>query len=169
MLFWRSTGCGKGRGARGTPSGGLARALRLLLLAVAFAGSACVDRPGTFSPTDVIPQETRSPAGQDQWSGSILSTLWFDCREFNGWAPPMTYGAWYLIAEHIGTVYYYGEAWADGESAFFGQVRYYGEESWEIEDYVDDFSFTTGDVIATVETRFKGIPYGTAVDGEICY
>ena len=140
-----------------------------MLAIVAFAIVACTDGSQPLSPADSDIAEARSIGGHQQLADWVVPRLMFDCREFNAWAAPMTYGPWYLIAEHMGVVNYRGEVWPEGETALFGRIRYYGEESWVEKDFVDDFDITTGDCYSTVKTRFKGVPFGTDVNGLLCY
>jgi hypothetical protein len=89
-------------------------------------------------------------------------------RQFAAYAGPSTWGAWVNIADHLGVVKYRITGQAVGDTVLRSRVRYFkGPNNQVIEEWADSVSITTGDVVASVEVSFMGIPTGSAVNGTI--
>lgn len=141
------------------------------ILSIGLAVVGCIDASESFSPTDPVANEA-SIDGRAQlfrWygGGGLAQTFGFSCNQFDAYAPPLVYGPYEVIAEHIGSIHYSGSASPVGDTNLHGEVRYYGE-GWVEEGFIGEFAFTTGNAVATVKTHFKGNPFGTAVNGQIC-
>lgn len=80
---------------------------------------------------------------------------------------PTTYGSWYDLDDHIGRVKYTVTASPVGSTTLYGQARYFSS-SWQYAHFSSMTIFTTGNVVAAVDARFYGLPYGSAVTGSVC-
>lgn len=91
---------------------------------------------------------------------------------FSAYAPPDVWSSWSNVASHTGSVGYSIRAWQEtgkGGTSLYCQVRFYNSDGKQvIYDFDDDwFSFRTGNYVANVEVRFKAIPTGCNVKGQI--
>jgi len=90
-------------------------------------------------------------------------------RNFYSYAPPSYWSNWKEVASYMGSVRYAIRAWADGNTSLFAQVRYWDSDGDLVTYSLDSnwFYFRTGNYIGTVEVRFKGVPTGSSVTGQI--
>lgn len=87
-------------------------------------------------------------------------------REFSAYAGPMIFGPWVNVASHIGTATFSISAEPLGSTVIVGEVRYFGSDGTQkTESFNQSVTVRTGNSIANVEVRFKGVPLGSAVRG----
>jgi hypothetical protein len=101
--------------------------------------------------------ETMAPKGELKMS-----------RDFHAYAGPSIWGDWVSVADHLGVVTYNITAEAVGNTVLRSRVRYFSAPDHQVVDeFGDSVTITTGNVVASVEVSFKGVPLGSAVDGTI--
>ena len=93
------------------------------------------------------------------------------CSNYQAYAPPLFWGSWYVIYSHMGRKNLTVSASPIGDTALFGEVKYaIGAPGWwTTVPFGNSVSFTTGYSAADVSVHFYGSPYGTAVNGNICW
>ena len=86
--------------------------------------------------------------------------------EFSAYAGPLVFGPWVNVASHMGTATFSISAEPIGSTVLVGEVRYFATDgSQRTESFTKSVSVRTGNSIANVEVRFKGVPLGSAVRG----
>jgi hypothetical protein len=81
------------------------------------------------------------------------------------WAPPNVFGDWYEVGAHTAARSFKITARPIGSTAIVGEVHYFAEDGREtIEPFTREIMIRTGNFVAPVKVRFKGIPLGTAVE-----
>lgn len=88
--------------------------------------------------------------------------------KFTGYAGPNIFGPWVVVGSHIGPVSFRITAKALGNTDLTAEVKYYkGENNQVIEGFIDTVEVKTANVVANVEVRFRGSPFGSAVEGTV--
>ncbi len=90
------------------------------------------------------------------------------CSSYQAYGPPMGWGSWYPIRDHIGNMTWRVDASAVGDTQLFSKVKYYGGTGWAEKQFGGSTIIVTGNAVATISAQFYGNPYGTAVNGLIC-
>jgi hypothetical protein len=92
------------------------------------------------------------------------------CTEFTAYAYPLIWGLWTDIQWQLnGPVTYRLHAEPLDDTMLQGQVRFVGASGdWETQRFGQDAMFTTNNSVQVISVRFRGIPAGRAVEGEIC-
>ena len=89
-------------------------------------------------------------------------------KMFNAYAPPVVWGPWTQIKSHGGPVSFTVKYKAVGSTLVLGKVRYWKESDKKVEQqFVDRITIKTANVWGNIDVCFKGIPLGSAVQGEI--
>jgi hypothetical protein len=89
-------------------------------------------------------------------------------REFAAYAGPLKWGLWQTVADHLGVVKYTIEATPVGDTVLRCRVKYFNAPGSEVtEEWRDEVVVTTGDIVASVQVSFMGLPEGSAVKGMI--
>ena len=91
-------------------------------------------------------------------------------RSFLAYAAPNFWGPKVTVASHIGSVTYTIAYEAVGDTLVLGQVTYWkgpGGGRQVTEQFRDETTITTSNSVANVECEFKGIPFGSAVNGTV--
>lgn len=92
------------------------------------------------------------------------------CYFYNDYAPPLTWGIWKYLTSNLGTVKYLVTASPVGSTDLTGEVKYVGPSGVIVQQqFAQSIQFTAGPDAGSVEVRFMGNPYGTAVNGQICW
>src|SRR5262249_38331976 len=79
------------------------------------------------------------------------------------YAGPNVFGPWAVVSSHIGHVRYTIKVEPIGDTTVFGEVRYYDESNTLVtKGFYQEISISTGNSIANVEVRLKGIPFGSS-------
>jgi hypothetical protein len=79
------------------------------------------------------------------------------------YAPPMTYGAWTHVRNHIGPATMTITVTPLGDTAVFGEIKYFDRTGHErIEPFFTVVTIRTCDCVAPVYVRLKGVPLGSA-------
>ena len=92
---------------------------------------------------------------------------------YTSYAPPMVWGtAWQKISSHIGVRTFTIKASPIGDTELFSKVKYYAIGGFDSTEFADEETLSTGNALAQVSVKFKGVVSGTGVKGEInmtCY
>lgn len=91
-------------------------------------------------------------------------------KRFSALAKPIFWSEWQTIEEQTGArsfkITYSGIG--NAETLVYGKVKYYKQKDKLVEEeFVDQVMISAADVYASIDVCFKGIPFGTAVEGEI--
>lgn len=79
------------------------------------------------------------------------------------YAGPNVFGPWHVVASHIGSVSYDIKVEPVGDTVVVGEVRYYNEQNRQITSgFYRETSINTGNSIANIEVRLKGVPFGSS-------
>lgn len=155
----------------------------LLIVGVAVG---CADAGLISSPSNPASSDPSSPASLDttgvvqlwDWNSIGIATGcdpsqsdWCDpgCYSYDAYAPPMTWGAWKYLTSYFGpgSISFSVSASPVGDTSLSSQVRYDGQT---IVPFGSSITFSTPSGEAgSIYVRFKGTPYGTAVNGQICW
>ena len=88
--------------------------------------------------------------------------------QFQAYAPPLIWGPWATIESHTGIRTFKLSYEAIGDTTVTGKVRYCKTIGGFVEQtFAGEIIFTTANAYASVEVCFKGVPLGSAVQGEI--
>lgn len=72
------------------------------------------------------------------------------------------------MADHLGEVTYRIDAVPVGDTVLRCRVRYYKAVRNQVtEEWRDDVTIRTANVVASVEVSFMGLPTGSAVEGTV--
>lgn len=83
-------------------------------------------------------------------------------EHYSVYAPPMKFGKWTKVGAHIGKFQVTVKVTPKGATRVFGEVRYYVNGRIMTKPFTGSVKFQTGNDIANVRVRLKGIPLGTA-------
>jgi hypothetical protein len=87
---------------------------------------------------------------------------------FTAYAPPLFFGPWSVATSHTGRARVRLSASPIGDTEIFGEVRYYDSSNTQVvKSWHRQITFDVGDSYANIEVRFKGVPLGSAVEGEV--
>ena len=85
-------------------------------------------------------------------------------KEVYAWAAPSMWGPWKNIRSHYGEEYINIDYEPIGDTIVYAEVKYFDKSNNEVvKPFFGSISFKTGDSIANIYVRFKGIPMGSAV------
>ena len=114
------------------------------------------------------PPVHRGKGGEELFKASLdVSVVPLASRAFASYAGPSVWSDWSNIASYLGVVTYHITAEPVGATALFCRVRYYRDTGQVIEEFREETTITTGNVVANLEVSFKGIPTGSAVNGTV--
>jgi hypothetical protein len=91
-------------------------------------------------------------------------------RAFVAYAAPNTWGPDVNVASHIGVVTFTIAYEAVGDTLVLGRVTYFkgpNGGSKVTEEFRDETTITTSNSVANITCDFKGIPFGSAVNGTV--
>jgi hypothetical protein len=91
------------------------------------------------------------------------------CISYNAYAPPLIWGSWYWITDHMGTRTFTISSSNDTDTILFSAVNYATGAGTTTVQFGGSRTFTTGNAMGNIYARFYGSPYGTAVFGSICW
>lgn len=83
-------------------------------------------------------------------------------KSYSVYAPPLVYGNWTKVGSHIGRVAFAIDVTPIGGTRVFGQVKYYVNGRIRTEDFTGSIVIQTGNDIASIRIRLKGVPLGSA-------
>lgn len=84
---------------------------------------------------------------------------------YSVWAGPNVFGPWVQVASHASAITYKISAIPVGNTAIVGEVMYFGVDGQrKIESFHRQITIRTCPCVGVVQVRFKGIPFGSAVD-----
>jgi hypothetical protein len=79
------------------------------------------------------------------------------------YAPPLVYGAWTPVRNHIGPATMTITVTPVGKTAVFGEVKYFDQNGRErIESFFTGITIRTCNCVGAVYVRLKGVPTGSA-------
>jgi hypothetical protein len=87
-------------------------------------------------------------------------------EDFNLYALPQATGwsQWYSVASHFGRMSYSIDCNPSGNTQIYGQVRYWkNQDKQVVENFIKSTNITTASVVASVEVRLMGNPFGSQV------
>jgi len=87
--------------------------------------------------------------------------------DFSAYAPPFVFGPWMTAIGGLGFATGLRiDVTPVGDTTVFGEVRYYNEASQEtVQPFQGTIYISTCNCLQNVEVRFKGVPLGSAVEG----
>jgi hypothetical protein len=85
-------------------------------------------------------------------------------ERFQVYGGPDVFGPWEIVASHIGRAGYTIQVTPIGDTVVVGVVRYFGEGDSRprTESFSEQVSIQTGDSVANVDVRLKGVPTGSS-------
>ncbi|WP_120510260.1 hypothetical protein [Photobacterium salinisoli] len=106
-----------------------------------------------------------------QENDNIAALLDKDCKRFGAYAPPNVWSYPVPVASHIGVTTYKVSSKILGDTLVLSWVRYWSQEDkWADRKFSGNgwIKVTTGNAASSVYTTYKGVPFGSSVEGEIC-
>src|SRR6266508_4450939 len=79
------------------------------------------------------------------------------------WAPPAVFGPWKKVANHASRVAYRITVEPIGSTQVEAEIRYYGADNKLVtQKFAKEIQFTTGNSIAPIEIRLRGVLLGSS-------
>lgn len=89
------------------------------------------------------------------------------CQRWGGYAPPLTWSPWSVIANHVGWTVYNISVTIHGDTRVDSKVRYYNNR-WHENNFNGAINILTSNDVADVSTSHYGSPFGSSVVIMIC-
>ncbi|QUJ66711.1 hypothetical protein KDD30_11180 [Photobacterium sp. GJ3] len=122
-----------------------------------------------LSAQDLQPPKKKAQV-KTQENGNI-ALLDKDCKRFGSYAPPNVWSYPIPVASHIGVTTYKVSSKILGDTLVLTWVRFWSQEDkWADRQFSGNgwIKVTTGNAASSVYTTYKGVPFGSSVEGEIC-
>ena len=99
---------------------------------------------------------------------ACLLLLWqtgAEARDYVAYAPPLAWGPWVEVANHLGPATFHIAYTTAGSTLVVGQIEYcqVDGKAKKVLDFRDEIDIATCNAVDNVRVRFKGAPTGSQV------